>query len=89
MGLFRISRKLQYSICDCGQQCASSHMGREGEHFHRKEKKFGRAVIKQKRSKDFHWLSSFQERSAFIHLLGSTIIAGYKSSSSGLSTVFN
>ena len=60
-----------------------------GEHFHRKEKKLGRSVIKQKRSKDFYWLNSFLERNVFILLLGSTIIAGYKSSPSGLSTVFN
>ena len=66
MGLFRISRKWQYSICDCGQQCANSHMGRGGEHFHRKEKKFGRAVVKQKGPRIFNgWILSWKEMSLF------------------------
>ena len=68
MGLFRISRKLQYSICDCGQQCASSHMGREGEHFHRKEKKFGRAVVKKKGPRIFiGWVLSRKEVPLFTY----------------------
>ena len=44
LDLFRISRKLQFGICNHGEPCASPCMAREGEYFYRLEKEGGRAI---------------------------------------------
>ena len=69
MGLFRISRELQFGLCNHGKPRASSRLSREGECFYRGEKEVGR-VIKNKESTAFHWLSPCQERGgAFLFLI--------------------
>ena len=62
MGFFGISRELQLGVCNHGEPCASPHMAREGELFHREEKDVERAMVKEE-SMVFHWLSPCQERS--------------------------
>ena len=41
MGLFRISRELQFRVYDCSEPCTSPRTGREGEHIHNKGKEDG------------------------------------------------
>ena len=48
MGLFRISRELQFGVCNHGEPRESSHLSREGEYFYRRGKGSWR-VIKTER----------------------------------------
>ena len=61
MGLFWISRELQFGVCNHGEPSTSSCTAREGEHFHRDEKEVGRVLV-NKEFMAFHWLSPCQER---------------------------
>ena len=45
MGLFGISRELQFGICSHGEPRASLHAAREGELFYRGEKEVWRAAV--------------------------------------------
>ena len=62
MGLFRISRELQFRVCKNSKSHASLHMVREGELFYRGEEGFGRATVSREPTA-FHWLCPCQERS--------------------------
>ena len=65
MGLFLISRELQFGVCNHGETykvAVSPLVAREGECFYRGENKVGRVII-NKESMAFHWLSPSKERS--------------------------
>ena len=53
MGLFEISRQLQFRVYNHGKPCASCHPAREGEPFYRQEKEAEGALI-NKESMAFH-----------------------------------
>lgn len=59
MGLFSISRELQFEVCICGEPSVSPQSARAGEHFYRGEEEVGRALTE---SKAFHCLCPCQER---------------------------
>ena len=59
MGLFRISRELQFEVCICGEPSVSPQSARAGEHFYRGEEEVGRALTE---SMAFHCLCPCQER---------------------------
>ena len=61
MGLFEISRELQFRVCNHGEAHSSAHTAREEELFYREEKEVGRATV-NKESTAFHWQSCCQER---------------------------
>ena len=44
MGLFRISRELQFEVCICGEPSVSPQSARAGEHFYRGEEEVGMAL---------------------------------------------
>ena len=67
MGLFRISRELQFRVCNHGKPQASLPTARKGEHFYREEKEAGRVITNKARG--FHWLSLCQERRVFFFLM--------------------
>ena len=54
MGLFWISRELQFGVCNHGEPPARP--GRKGVCFYREEKEIERALVSQE-SMAFHWLS--------------------------------
>ena len=84
MGLFGISRELQFRVCNHGEPHASPHVAREGG-----GKGSWEAVI-NKESLCFNWLSSCQDwEDSFFFLLGSAIVAGCGSSLSDLPAPFN
>ena len=66
MGLFRISRELQFRVCNHGKPQASLPTARKGEHFYREEKEAGRVITNKARG--FHWLSLCQERKGAVLL---------------------
>ena len=77
MGLFGISRDLQFQVCNHGEPHVSPCPA-TGELFYRGEKEVGRAIV-NKESMAFHWLSPCQERrGVFLLLLGSAIIAEHE-----------
>ena len=57
MGLFGISRALQFGVCNHGKPQGSVHMSRENKCFCREEKEVGRAAI-NKRVHDFSFFFS-------------------------------
>ena len=61
MGLFGISRELQFWDCNHGEPPARSHMAKEGECFYRAEKEVGRDRV-NKESMASLWLIPCQER---------------------------
>ena len=69
MGLFRISRELQFGVCNYGEPRAGSHLSREGEYFYRRGKGSWEGY-KNRKSVAFHWLNPCQKRRAFLSLVG-------------------
>ena len=69
LDLFRISRELQFRVCNHGKSRASSCKARKGEHVYREEKEVGMALV-NKESVAFHWLSPSQERRVCIPPFG-------------------
>lgn len=59
MGLFRISRELQFGVCNHSESHASPREGDRGE------REIGRAVV-NKEAMGFHWRSPCQERGDFL-----------------------
>ena len=78
MGLFRISRELQFEIGNHGKPCASPHIAREGECFYRGRKEVGSAIV-NKECMAFHCTSPWQELRELFILLNSVIILRHKS----------
>ena len=76
MGLFGLSGKLQFGVCNHGNLHTICHMVREREHFYIMKKKDGRAIAKSL------WLfTAFaRKEGTFFLLLGSTIITEYEGS---------
>ena len=69
MGLFRMSRELQFRVSIHSDLCARPLTAREGEHVHREEKEFGRAGINTK-PMVFQWLSPCWEKGVFLIPVG-------------------
>ena len=66
MGLFSISRELQFEVCLCGEPSVSPQSARAGEHFYRGEEEVGMALSVMA----FQWLSPCQERRGVFLPLG-------------------
>ena len=80
MGLFGISRELQFGGCNHGEPQASLHMSRKEECFHREEKEVGRATV-NKEFMAFHWLVLVRkEEVSLFFLLGSAVVVGCENS---------
>ena len=56
MGLFGISKELQFGIYNHGKPCATPQQKWKGELFHREKKEIRRAIV-NKEFMAFHWLS--------------------------------
>ena len=80
MGLFGISRELQFGVCNHGKPCASSHRAREGELFYRGGKAVGRAVINKSLWLFIEWVLARKEEGSFSFLSASTIVTVRESS---------
>lgn len=71
IGLFSISKELQFRICNC-----ASHMHSKGRKMlFREENQGGRALV-NKESRAFHWRSPCQESRGIFLLLGCALTAG-------------
>ena len=78
MGLFRISRELQFGVCNHGEPRASPLTAREGELFYREEKEVGRALVNRVHGLSLAELLPGKESSFFV--LSSVTITGHKCS---------
>ena len=85
MGLFRISKELQFEVCNHGEPRASSEQQVKEKLFYRREgivggtivNKESTGIIESSRCSSLHWLSfdSFlRAEKCFFYLLGSAII---------------
>ena len=75
MGLFSISRELQFEVCLCGEPSVSPQSARAGEHFYRGEEEVGMALSVMA----FQWLSPHQERRAvFLPVRAAVITSSIK-----------
>ena len=63
MGLFGISRELQFRVCNNGEACANLRIAREREHFYRGEKEVEWAAINSP------WLFTGSLQVTFIHTI--------------------
>ena len=71
MGLFRISRELQFEVCICEEPSVSPQSARAGEHFYRGEE-IGRALLES-------WLFiacilARKGEESFFFLLGTAVV---------------
>ena len=79
IGLFWISRQLQFRVCDHNKPRGSPHMAREGDPLYRGGKEVGSAIVDTPR------LSlARKEEESFFFLWVSAIITGHESTPSGL-----
>ena len=89
MGLFRISRELQFGVCIFGKPHASPHTVREGEYFYRRSKEVGKAIV-NKESMAFHvWVLDRNKEESSFFLLDSAIVPRCESFLFDLLTLFN
>ena len=86
MGLFWISRGLQFGVCDHDKPRASPNKAREGDHLYRREKELGRATV-NKESKAESLPGKKRSLSSFFGALLSSW--GVTALPSGLLTLFN
>ena len=89
MGLFRISRELQFSLHNNGEPCASPHTARERDCFHREEKGIGRAVVNRSPWFFIGCILARKEKSFFFQWDIVIISVCVKTHSSTLPSLFN
>lgn len=87
MGLFTISRKLQFRVCNHGKSHASSPDSK-GMSMLMQRGKGSWEGCSNGESIAFHWLSPCQKRS-FSSSCGSATVARYERTPSDLPTLFN
>ena len=86
MGLFRISRELQFRVSAEATMCKSPH-GKGRRCFYRGDRGGGGLSIQ---SPAFHWLSpGRKEGESFFFLLGLAVVARVRAPPAGLPTLFN
>ena len=81
MGLFGISRELQFRVCNHGKPCANPCKAREGDHFYRREKKVGRAIVNRVRG--FSWAEFLLEKESFFFCWAMQLSQGVRAPPSG------
>ena len=70
MGLFGISRELQFRVCGCGDPRASPSMAGKGEYFYREEKETWEDYLVNKESSGFSLVESLWGRKGGCLLFG-------------------
>ena len=92
LGLFGISKELQFGVCNHGEPPAGPPAAREEKLFYREEEKVGRAIVNKKFEVWWlftgwvvtvsHWLSFLlvKKRKSSFSLLGSAINIGHENS---------